>query len=69
MRKQEIICDGCGKTAKGDEHHFALPKGWFVVGFHSQTFVAYDDWRVIHHFCSSECMDKVMNVTLLKKGK
>ena len=61
MKKQELVCDGCGKTAKGDEQHFKLPKGWYVMGFHAQSFVAPDDWRVTHHFCSSECLEKVMN--------
>lgn len=62
MRRLELICDGCGKVAGGDESHFRLPKVWYIVGFHCQTFVGHDDWRVIYHFCSSECMDKVMNV-------
>jgi len=62
MRKLELICDYCGKKAKGEEHHYGLPKGWVVLGFHSQTFIAYDDWRIIYHFCSSECMNKMLNV-------
>jgi len=61
MKKQELVCDGCGKTSEGDAQHFKLPKGWYVLGFHAQSFVAPDDWRVTHHFCSSECLDKVMN--------
>ncbi len=68
MEKIELICDGCGKIAKGKENHFGLPKGWVVVGFHSQTFVGYDDWRVTHHFCSFECMNKIMDVTIKRSN-
>jgi len=69
MKVEELVCDNCGKKAKGDEHHFRLPKGWSVVGFHSQSFVAYDDWRVTHHFCSAECMNTIMDVTINPKPK
>jgi len=69
MRKLELICDSCGKTAKGDEEHCNLPEGWYIVGYHAQSFVAYDDWRVTHHFCSSECLNKVMDVTIPKKRR
>jgi len=61
-RKLELTCDYCGKTAKGDEYHYGLPKGWYVLGFHCQSYLAYDDWRITHHFCSSECMDKAVKV-------
>lgn len=67
MRTLELTCDCCGKTEDGDDHHFALPKGWYLVGYHGQKFAAYDDWRVTHHFCSTECMDKIMNATISKK--
>ena len=64
MKREELVCDGCGLVETGDEIHFRLPKGWYVVGYHCQTFVAPDDWRVSHHFCSPECMNKIMDVTL-----
>lgn len=63
MRRLELTCDNCGKTEKGDEYHYGLPKGWYVLGFHCQSFVAHDDWRVTHHFCSAECMDKAVHIT------
>lgn len=63
MKIVELMCDYCEKRAKGDDCHFNLPKGWFVLGFHSQSFVAADDWRVTHHFCSSECLDRAIKIT------
>jgi len=58
MNKVELICDTCGKVEKGTESHFDLPKGWYVLGYHCQTFLGYDDWRIIHHFCSLKCMNE-----------
>ena len=66
MRKLELICDYCGKAEKGDEHHYGLPKGWYVLGYHGQKFLAFDDWRVMYHFCSVECMNKAVKVTRAK---
>ena len=68
MKKQELICDYCGKVSKGDDHHFSLPAGWYVLGFHGQSFVAPDDWRVINHFCSSECFNSGVRVISLKES-
>jgi len=66
VKKEELICDYCGKVSKGDEHHFNLPKGWFVLGFHCQSFVAPEEWRVTHHFCSSECLNSGVRVVPFK---
>lgn len=63
MRRKDLTCDCCGKTEEGDEHHYGLPAGWYVVGYHGQRFLAYDDWRVTHHFCSLDCMDKAIKVS------
>ena len=63
--KQELICDYCGKIAKGEENHYSLPKGWYLLGYHSQTFLV-DDWRATHHFCSRDCLDKA--VVIQKRG-
>ncbi len=62
MKKLELICDNCGKTAKGDEHHYGLPKGWYVLGYHGQTYLAADDWRITCHFCCLKCMDEAVKV-------
>ena len=63
MRRLELICDNCGKIAKGNEYHYGLPKGWYVVGYHCQTYLAYDDWRVMGHFCSWECLSEKIKIT------
>ena len=63
MLKRELICDYCGKVGVGDEHHFSLPGGWYVIGYHAQSFVAHDDWRITHHFCSFKCLDKAIKIT------
>lgn len=62
MRKLELTCDFCGKTENGDEYHYGLPKGWYILGYHCQRY-CYDDWRVTHHFCSLDCMDKAIKVS------
>jgi hypothetical protein len=51
-----LKCDNCGKIKEGDEYHYGLPKGWYIVGYHCQRYAAYDDWRALKHFCSWECM-------------
>ncbi len=66
MKKLELVCDTCGKAEKGDEHHYGLPKGWYVVGYHCQTFIAYDDWRVLGHFCTFACLLKKINIEEVK---
>ncbi len=62
MRTLELTCDNCGKKAKGDEYHYGLPKGWYVLAYHCQSYLAHDDWRVTHHFCSLECMTEAVKV-------
>ena len=62
MKTLELTCDYCGKTEKGDESHFDLPKGWYLVGYHCQTYAGYDDWRVKFHFCSLNCMNNAVTV-------
>ena len=68
MKDVKLICDSCGEEDHGSENHFDLPLGWIVLGFHSQRFAAYDDWRVTHHFCSRECMDKAVKVSTQQGG-
>ena len=63
MKIQELMCDHCGKRAKGDEYHYRLPKGWYILVYHCQTYLAWDDWRVMHHFCSWECLSAEVKVT------
>lgn len=63
MKRLELICDNCDKVAKGDEYHFGLPKGWYIVGYHCQTYLAYDDWRVLGHFCSFGCLEAKLKIT------
>lgn len=64
--KHEVICDYCGKREDGEEYHYGLPKGWYVLVYHSQSFVAVDDWRITHHFCSKECMLKAIKVESMR---
>ncbi len=57
--KITLICDYCGKTI--ETYGFSmvdLPKEWYAIAFHSGHFAAYDDWRVTHHFCCKEHLDK-----------
>lgn len=63
MKRQELICDNCGKTASGDEHHYNLPEGWFILGYHCRPYLAVDDWRVLGHFCSWDCMTLRINAS------
>ena len=60
---KRLVCDNCGKIVDGEGMPVRLPKGWCVLGYHKQSFAAYDDWRITHHFCSSECLDAVKVVT------
>jgi len=62
MKKQELICDYCGKVASGGEMEAELPKGWCILGYHCQRFACIDDWRITHHFCSQTCLDKAVKV-------
>ncbi len=68
MERIELLCDHCGKTEKGDEHHYGLPKGWYILGYHCQSWCAPDDWRVKHHFCSWECLSAEIKVTGKEKS-
>lgn len=69
MRKVELVCDYCGKVEPGGEEHFNLPKGWCVLGFHCQRFLAVDDWRITHHFCSQKCIDAAVKIDAKKEVK
>ncbi len=63
MRREDWVCDYCGKSEKGGEHHYGLPKGWYLLGYHGQSYLAYDDWRAPHQFCSLDCLFKAVKVT------
>lgn len=63
MKTLELVCDHCGKRAKGDEYHYGLPGGWYILGYHCQRYLAPDDWRVLNHFCSMECLKAEMVIT------
>lgn len=63
MLIEDLKCDCCGITAHGKEYHYGLPRGWYIVGYHCQSYLAYDDWRVMYHFCSGECLDKTLGIT------
>jgi hypothetical protein len=69
MKRLELICDHCGKVGKGDDNHFSLPKGWYLLGFHCQTFLAPDEWRVTNHFCCTECLNLFMMHIFISKSE
>jgi hypothetical protein len=50
----ELVCDNCGTHAEWTGYH--LPKGWYVLAYHCEDYLAYDDWRPVMHFCSWGCM-------------
>jgi len=52
----EFVCDNCGTHAEGTVYH--LPKGWYTLGYYYESYLAYDDWRPVLHFCSWECLAK-----------
>ncbi len=56
MKIQELVCDHCGKHEKGGEYHYGLPKDWYVIGYHCQSYLACDDWRIMYHFCCFDCL-------------
>ena len=58
----QLICDNYGKTENGEPTYFRLPEGWYLLVYQCRSFAGYDDWRVTHHFCSSECMDAAVKV-------
>ena len=63
MRKLELTFDHCGEIEEGDEYHYRLPKGWYSLGYHCQTYLSYDDWRILHPFYSWECLMSEIKVT------
>ncbi len=66
MKKTELICDYCGESLPQIECAL-LPKDWYALAYHKGTY-CYDDWRVTHHFCSLNCMNKAVKVAAVSKG-
>ena len=63
MNKFTLICDYCGKEVELNTSCFSirdLPSDWVALAYHKGSFLAFDDWRILYHFCSAECLDKAV---------